>query len=187
MGDLLRFLLDSIQYLWPFRIVEQFERGVYHVCGRRVAVPARLGGPDCRPGIPWPIIPFFTDVKIIAIKRTTLVIPKQTIDCLDGQTLTFSASAQVEIEDANLAYNEVDQWAETSTEDVASVLSDKLMRMDAAKFAPEERSKMIGECRRAITGLLATYGVRLVSLRFNNFTRKGIVVQLFNEQSFPKA
>lgn len=186
MGDFLRIILDSFKYLWPFRIVEQFEVGVYYVLGRRIKVPAWYGGPDCRPGRLWVVVPFFTDLKTIAVKRTTLVTPKQTITCLDGRSLTFSASAQVEVGDANLAYNEVDQWAETTAEDIAAILSERLATAPPAELEPESRARMIGNCRRAITAQVSTYGVTLVSLRFNNFIRGARVVQLFHEQSWTK-
>lgn len=184
MGDFLRILLDSISYLWPFRIVAQYERGVYTVCGRRVAIPRRLGGPDAKCGVPWPIIPFFTDVKTVTVVRSTLTTPLQTITCQDGGTLTFSASAQVEVEDANLAFNAVHDWEETTAEDVAAVLAEKLAAVPVAKLEPDARARLIGDCRRALTAQVRDYGITILSLRFNNFVRNIRVFRIFNDQLY---
>lgn len=184
MGDFLRIVLDSISYLWPFRLVQEYERGVYYVAGRRVAVWKWLGGPDCRPGIPWPIVPFFTDVKTLIMVRSTLTTPLQTVTCMDGGTLTFSASVQVEIADPNLAYNAVHDWEETTTEDTAAILAEKLATVDAAKLEIDARGRLIGACRQALTAQVSVYGVRILSLRFNNFVRNIRVMRLFNDQLY---
>lgn len=186
MGDFLRIILDSISYLWPFRIVEQYERGIYVVAGRRVRVPAWLGGPDCKPGIPWPIIPFFTDVHTVTVVRATLTTPLQTVTCVDGSTLTFSASAQVEVADANLAFNAVETWKDTAAEDIAAILAEKLSEVEAARLAPESRSRLVGDCRRSLTMQVRDYGIAILSLRFNNFVRNVRVYRLFNDQLYGK-
>jgi regulator of protease activity HflC (stomatin/prohibitin superfamily) len=184
MGDFLRVLLDSISYLWPFAIVNQYERGVYYVLGRRVEVPRWYGGPDCRPGRLWVKVPFFTELRTIIVVRNTLVTPLQTITCQDGGTLTFSASAQVEVDDADAAYNKVSAWEETTTEDIAAALAEKLAETPAARLEPGGRGRLVGALRQSLQAQVGQYGVRIVALRFNNFVRNVRVYRLFNDQLY---
>lgn len=184
MGEFLRVLLDSFAYLWPFRLVEQYERGVYYVCGRRVEIPRWMGGPDCKPGIPWPILPFFCEVRTVTTVRDVIATPIQTVTCRDGGTLTFSCTVSIEVEDANLAYNAVHQYAETVKEDVSAIMAEKLAEVEVDRFAPDARGRLVGGCRQALTAQLAAYGVRVTGLRLNNFVRNIPVGRLFNDQLY---
>lgn len=184
MGDFLRVILDSISYLWPFRLVQEYERGVYYFCGKRVVIPRWLGGPDCRPGIPWIVLPFFCEVKTITVVRDTIVTPIQSITIRDGSILTFSASAQIEVDSADAAYNKVNSYAQTVSEDLAAVLAEKLAEVEPERLAPEVRGRLIGACKQSVGAAVGVYGVRVLSIRFNNFVRNARVYRLFNEQSY---
>lgn len=185
MGDFLRLILDSIQYLWPFRIIEQFERGVYHVFGKPIRVPTWYGGPECTPGRLWIVIPFFTEIRTVVTVRDVIVTDVQTITCSDGGTLTFSATVSIAVSDANLAYNAVRQYAETVREDVSAILAERLAEVDVDRFKPEARGRLIGACRQSLGTQLAAYGVQVTSLRLNNFVRNIPVGRLFNDQLYP--
>ena len=176
MGDFLRIILDSIQFLWPFRIVQEWERGVYYFCGKSVG--------ECRAGIPYPVIPWFCEIKTLTSVQDTVTTPLQTITTRDGGTLTFNATAQIRIENATFAYNKVAQYTETVVEDIAAILAEKLAEIDPERLAPEHRGRLIGACKQSLAATVGEYGVVIITLRFNNFVRNIRVYRFFNDQLF---
>jgi regulator of protease activity HflC (stomatin/prohibitin superfamily) len=58
MGDFVRALIDIIQFVWPFRVVDQWEKGGYYVCGRWW----KEMGPGLKVVVPW-----FTHVEPVSI------------------------------------------------------------------------------------------------------------------------
>lgn len=186
-GDFFSLIKEFISYLWPFRIVEQYERGVYYFLGKVVQVPKWYGGPDCTAGHLWIVVPFFCDIKTLMVVRDTVVTPIQTIEVIGGKSLTFNASAQLEIEAIDLALNTVVKLKQTAAEDIAAILAEKLATVEPDKLEPEARGRLVGGCRQAISAAISKYGVRLLSLRFNNFVRNMRTYRLFQESSRPES
>lgn len=173
LTDFLRLLLDVIAYLWPFKIVWQWERGSYYIIGKYW----RDVGPGC-----WPKLPFFTDVKTEGVVSGTYGTPLQTITTKDGGTLTFSASMKMRVVDLGKSFNNVLNWDENAIEDASASLADKLADVDASKLEPEARNRLIGACKRALEAELGYYGLAVDRLRFNNFVRNMPVGRLFQDQ-----
>jgi regulator of protease activity HflC (stomatin/prohibitin superfamily) len=172
MGDFLRLCLDSIAYLFPFRIVMAWEKANYYVCGK---FKRTMG-----PGLKF-IIPFFTEIRSETTVPMVFVTPTQTIMLKNGETLTYSATVTLNVEDLDKAFNTVEKWAESSIELAAAILSDKLADADSGQFEPEKRGRLIASCKTALVKALAEYGVNVSALRFNNFCPKMRVYRLFNE------
>lgn len=175
MSDFLRLLIDSISYLWPLKIVYEWERCAYYVCGHFW----KTMGPGLKV-----VIPFFTDIQSEGIVPTIFVTPLQSIMLKDGGTLTFSATLTLSVIDVGKAYNSVMKWEQTSLELTAGLLAEKLADYDATLFEPEKRGRLVGACKVSLGNALAEYGVKVHALRFNNFIRNMRVYRLFNDHIY---
>jgi hypothetical protein len=172
VGDFLRVILDSIQFLWPFRLVRQWERGGYYVAGRWW----KEVGPGCYPVVPW-----FTEVREISTVPAIVSTPKQDITLTDGSTLHFSVSASVRVFDLNLAVNTVDSYHQTTQELVAAVLADKLARVKAERLAPETRGALLASLRNAVAAEASLFGVEVTKIWFTNFVLKAKTFRLLQD------
>ena len=175
MNQLWELVKESIAYLWPFRLVMEWERGAYYICGHYWRT--------VKPGLKI-IIPFFTHLEVEGIVPAVFVTPMQSITTKDGGTLTFSAAITVVIEDIGKATNNVLNWDETTMELTSAILAEKLAEVDAGKLDPENRGRLVGSCLTRLRSELSPYGVRVEALRFNNFVRNMKVYRLFNDQAY---
>lgn len=175
LTDIGRFIMEIIGFLWPLHMVYQWERGAYYVCGRYWM--------DVNPGV-YPAIPWFMEVRAEGCVSQTFVTPLQTITTKDGGTLTFSASFKLRVLDLGQAYNNVLEWGETSTEDTAAALADKLADVDVARLDPANRRSLIAACKKVLDAELKLYGLAVDRLRFNNFVRNMRVYRFFNDQGY---
>jgi regulator of protease activity HflC (stomatin/prohibitin superfamily) len=169
MNQLWELVKESITYLWPFKIVMAWERGAYYVCGRFWKV--------MQPGLKI-VPPFFTELQIEGAVPTVFGTPLQTITTRDGGTLTFSAAITLELEDIGKAYNRVLNWDETALELASGILAEKLAEVDASRLDPEKRGRLIAACVTELQKELGPYGIKVVTLRFNNFVRNMRVYRL---------
>jgi regulator of protease activity HflC (stomatin/prohibitin superfamily) len=162
MADLIRVLIEVLHFLSPLRAVHQWQHGVYYVMGKAKWVV----GPGC-----WPIIPYFMDVRPVDMVPAVYGTPLQTITLRDNRALTFSASITVKVEDANKALNSLDNWPETTVETVSGLLSEKLADVEPTRFDPArgKRDRLLEELRNDATTVMEQYGVKIMTIRFNNF------------------
>lgn len=172
MGDFLRLLLDSIQYLWPLRRVEQWEVGQYFIFGRAKILVG--------PGI-WPIIPWFIEVKSRSAVFGIVRANRQDITLKDGTWLSFSASSVMRIADLNLALNSIDQYEETAQETLEAVLADKLSQVDADRLAPEKRGRLLADLTRWVAEEVAPFGIEAHKVRFVTFVHKPRIFRLLGD------
>ncbi len=160
MTEFLRLLLDAIAYVWPLRIVREWERGGYYVLGRW----KREVGPGMYPVLPW-----FTEVTETSVAEAIVGTGRQDITLSDGSMLSFAATATVGVVDVRLALNAVDSYTETMQELLASVLADKLAEVDAARLAPEKRARLFADLRRWVAAEALAYGIEVRTVRFTSF------------------
>lgn len=169
MGDFLRVILDSIQFLWPLDRVRQWERGGYYFCGR--------WWKEVGPGV-YPVIPWFSSVLSISVVPAIVETPRQDITLQDGKTLYFSASATVRVIDLNLAVNSIDNFTQTTQELIAAVLADRLARVRPDRLGPERRSALMRTLREAVTEEARLFGIEVSKLRFTNFVLNAKTIRL---------
>lgn len=162
LTDIGRFILEVLEFVWPFRKVMAWERGVLFVFGRYRRT--------LEPGV-YPIVWWFAEVRPVEVVRDNWTTPLQTITVRDGGTLTFSATASLEVFDAAEALTKVVDHAESAMEDVSAILADKLADLDAARLEPDRRRALLKTCTAAVNETLGSYGMRVTNLRFNNFIR----------------
>jgi regulator of protease activity HflC (stomatin/prohibitin superfamily) len=172
MGDFLRLLLDSIQFLWPFRKVEQWERGQYYIFGKAMWVVG--------PGV-WPLIPWFMEVRERSTVPGIVRGNRQDITLRDGSWLSFSASAIVRVADLNLALNTVDQYDETVQELLEAVLADKLAQVEVSRLAPEKVNRLLADLTRWVADEAAAFGVEVHRVRFVTFVHKPRIFRLLGD------
>lgn len=162
MAELLRALVDVIGYLWPFRIVWEWEAGAYYICGHHW----RPVGRGC-----WPVIPFFCDVKAVNIVPDVYSTGLNDITTKDGGILSFDATVTLVVTDAGAALNSVVNYEETVVETAGAILADTLADLDAERLSPDRRRGLIRTCLTAINREVVGYGVEVTALRFTTFVR----------------
>jgi regulator of protease activity HflC (stomatin/prohibitin superfamily) len=163
MAEFLRVLLDVIEFLWPLRIVWEWEGGGYYVCGRYW----RKVGPGC-----WPVVPFFCDIKTVDMVPDIYSTGLQDITTKGGDVLTFEASVTFIVTDAAEALNAVVRHEETTVESAGAVLADTLADVEEERLDPTRRKGLIRTCMTRINEELTLYGTEVTALRFTTFVRK---------------
>lgn len=174
MADFLRLLLDSIAYIWPLRMVKQWQRGGYYVFGRWKH--------EVGPGI-WPVVPWFTEVHEVDVVEEIVNTPKQDVTLSDGSLLVFSASATIAVTDVKAALNAVQQYEQTAAEAVEAVLAERLAQVNADRLNWESRGRLFADLRRWVQDELTPYGVELRKLRFRSFVVRAKAHRLIVDQS----
>lgn len=160
MGELVRLIIEIVQLLWPFRMVEQWQRGNYYVCGRYW----RTVGPGVYPVLPWFMNVIEEDV-VGGIEYT----PRKDITLQDGSLLTFEMSAWARVADLNLAINAVQKFRESTVEAMTGVACEKLAEVEADRLKPAGRGRLLADLKRWMNAETTGFGVELTSLRFTTF------------------
>lgn len=162
MTDFVRLLVEIIGFIWPFRMVDQWEAGVYYVFGKATRVVG--------PGV-WPVVPWFMEVRTVNVVPDVFSTEEQTIELQGSGTLTFSASVRLRVTDASLALNHVVDHEDNAVEDVAAVLADTLAEMPEERLEPEKRRALLRRCIIDVNKVTGAYGIEVEAIRFTNFIR----------------
>lgn len=173
-------LIEILQYAWPFRRVDPWERGNFYVWGRVWRRwPADASGTV--PAGVYFVIPWFSDVLTVTTTPAIVTSARQDIELKDGSTLSFAVSAWTRVTDSALALNSVDQYQETTFESIISVVSAKLAEVDAERLAPEKRGRLLADLVRWVNEETEPFGVRVEKLRFVNFIRNVNTIRLLQD------
>lgn len=160
MGEIGAKLIEFIRMLWPFRIVEESERGGKFVRGHWRSI---LG-----PGCYWNW-PFFCDIKAMSIAKGIVFSRRIDIQLSDGKHLSCAASATVRIVDVQKALLDMDSYEETTEELLTSVFADKLMDVDAERVTnPEKRGRLLADLARWVQKEADDYGMEFTKVRFTS-------------------
>jgi hypothetical protein len=174
LGDFLRIVLDSLQFLWPFRIVRQWERAGYYVRGRFWKT---IG-----PGV-YPLVPWFMDIHTVSVVPAILTTPRLDITIKDGSVVSFQVSATVRVANLDLAVNGVDNYTETTQELVAAVVAEKLAEVDSDRLSPEKRGRLLSDLKKWAVMEAEQYGIEVQKLRFTTFVSRPKVFRLLGDGS----
>jgi hypothetical protein len=151
VNDLIRLVLDSIAYLWPFRVVYEGERLLLENDGPGTQVRPALRHRDQhrRPGAGGVRHPFAEHHP-------------------QGRTLApFSATFTVEVQHLGAGYSKVMSWGESARELASAILAQKLAEVGSEMLEPEKRGRLIAGCLSRLRS--EPFGLRVTTLRFNNF------------------
>lgn len=171
MADFLHTILGFIEYLWPFRIVHQWEQGGYYVFGRMWKVV----GPGC-----YVVVPFFTWLSEVSIVPYMVSTPRLDVTLLDGKNLSFYASAWAQVVDYNLAHNTVEDYALTTRELVEAVIADRLARVKPSRLEPENRADLLRDLTDWCNKETSEFGIQITKVRFSTFILNARTYRLVN-------
>lgn len=160
MSDFLQLLGQWAEFLWPFRRVQIYERGLYTVCGRW----QREVGPGT-----WLVLPWFCEVDPVAMSKGIIGTPRIDVTLQDGRLLSAQASAVVKVVDPRKAVNNVDHFMESAQELLHAVIADKLSDVEAKRIEPDGRRRLCSDLRRWVNEEAAEFGVEFDKLRFTTF------------------
>jgi len=158
--EFLDTLAKWIEFIWPFKIIHQWETGGLYVFGRfQKTLP-----PGC-----YFIVPFFMWIAEISTVPYMVVTPRMDLTLLDGSNLTLWATAWGQVTDYNLAHNSVEDYQHTTTELLQAVIADKIAQVDASRLAPEKRSRLLSDLTRWCNEETKEYGLEISHVRFTTF------------------
>ena len=160
MTDFLRLIVEVAQFLWPFRAVEHWERGVYYRMGKafRTVGPGR-----------WPVVPYFMDVKSVSVVPDPIIGPRQDVTLADGTTVSFTASVIVTVEDAHKALNDIHDQQKAVLEIMQRTVGMRLQAESAAMLTPEARGRFLAGILTRMDNETKVFGVRVRELAFPSF------------------
>lgn len=173
LTDIGRFIVEVLEFVWPFRKVMAWERGVLYVNGKYRRT--------LEPGV-YLILWWFMEIRTVDVVRDNWTTALQTITVRDGGTLTFAATASLEVFDVADAMNNVVNHSESAMEDVSAILADKLADLDVARLDPDRRRALLKTCIATLNETLGTYGTKVTALRFNHFIRDIRAYRLLGSQ-----
>lgn len=159
-GEIFAFVRDTIQFIWPFRIVHQWERGGYYVCGKWW----RDVGPGLKVVVPW-----FCDVKEITLAPHPVSCSRGDITLSDNSILSFDATATMRVRDPYKALNEIEDFSHSTMMLLGAVLAEKLAEVDAVRLAPEKRKRLFSDLSRWVNDETMKFGVEVSDVRFTSF------------------
>jgi regulator of protease activity HflC (stomatin/prohibitin superfamily) len=172
-GEIFGFIRDFIEFLWPFRLVHEWERAGYYVCGRWW----REMGPGLKMIVPW-----FCHVETVTIAPKPISTGRKDITLADGRTLSFDATATARVSDVQLALNAIDDFHHSATVLLAAVVAEKLAEVDVDRLKPERRGRLIAALEKAVHDEAATYGIEIGEIRFTSFVTNVKMLRLLIDQ-----
>lgn len=173
MGEFFRLVADFAHFLWPFRIVTEWERGGYYVCGHWW----REMGPGLKLVCPW-----FTEVITATTVPALVSTGREDITLSDGKTLSFSAMATLRVVDVKAALNDVDNYHEAVRELIGSFLAEKLSEVDTARLHPDKRGAYVSLLQRQLQREATDFGIEISKLRFTSFVLNVRTIRLLMDQ-----
>lgn len=176
MGEAFDRLLQFIQMLWPLRLVRQWERAGFLVNGKWTK--------EVGPGVYW-VVPWFMDVHEISVAEAICGTSRLDITLKDRSTLSFSASATVQVVDVTKAVCNVDDYKETIRELLAAVLAEKLADVDADRLLPDKRGRLMSDLRKWVAERAEPYGVEVRAVVFTSFLQNAKAHRLIIDQGSP--
>jgi regulator of protease activity HflC (stomatin/prohibitin superfamily) len=176
MDTAVRLFVEMCQLLWPFRIVKEWQRGGYMVCGKWW----KEVGPGCYVVIPW-----FFDVQEVSMAGSRVGTGRQDLTLLDGSTLSFAATAWVQVREPKAAICDVDDYQATAQEDLTAILAGELAELDPDRLRPRRRGTLFKELETAVAKQHAKYGVESSQLAFSSFVLGAKMHRLLIDQHTP--
>lgn len=172
-ADWLQPLVELVAFLWPGRLVKQWQRGARYRFGRYIR--------EVGPGIYW-VVPWFTEVTEVDVCEAIIGTDRLDVTLSDGSLLSFTATAVVQVVDVRAALNDVEQYRETAKEALAAVLADRLAAVDAARLEHGSRKRLLTDLLRWVADELQPYGIAVRKVRFTSFILNARAHRLITEQ-----
>ena len=172
MNALVQAIIEWVRLLWPFALIDQWEQGVYYVCGHSWKVVG--------PGV-YPVLPWFMEIRAVTMAPAILQTERIDVTLHDGSIASFAATATVRVIDPKAALNKIDNYHEATLALIASSLADRIARVDVARLEADKRPRLATDLARWITEEAREFGVEVTKVRFTSFIRKVRVYRLLND------
>lgn len=160
MADFFRLFLDTLQFIWPMRRVEQWEGGVRFWCGRFVRVVG--------PGV-YGVLPWWGEVTTVSMAESIVGTGRQDITTRDGSLLSFAATCPMKVVNPYKALVNVDGYQETAQEALMSVLSAALVKEETAELSPRARAGLMKRLSNEVRAKVSEYGIESGEVSFVSF------------------
>jgi regulator of protease activity HflC (stomatin/prohibitin superfamily) len=154
-------LIEFLERFWPLEIVYEWEAGVFFIFGH--AMRWRLG-----PGM-YPFIPWFMHIEKVDVVSVPFSTPLQRITLDDASTLTYSATAIVQIVDPYKAVCAIADYRQSTGERVLSMISEKLAEIDTERLKSGSRKRLRTMLTKETDKDTQEFGVTVQDIRFANF------------------
>lgn len=161
ISEIVQLLVSVIEFIWPFKIVHQWERGRFYCFGRMY-----FG--ELKPGLYF-FIPWFMRIIEVEDAYVPITTPRQDITIKDGRLLSFAAAAQLRVADSDLAINSVEHYHDSAKTLMASFLAQEMVEADPDRFAPDRRKRLFTSLEQRLATEAAKFGVELRDLSFTSF------------------
>lgn len=169
--NFIQSLIEIFKFFWPFRIVNEWERGALYVAGRWFGRwPARRSDGTVGPGLYF-VVPFLMELHTAIVVPWVQSTPLMTITTRDGQLLMFSATATFVCFDTAKAINRIESVTSTAIELVMAVTAEKLAEVKETRLDGDSRKRLVSDITRWTNEEFEALdiGVRVDALRFTNF------------------
>jgi regulator of protease activity HflC (stomatin/prohibitin superfamily) len=188
LNELWQLVVNSIEFLWPFKIVNQWERALYLVNGH-VVVPWRwvacdrdlrtpMTSKELPPGL-YLRLPFFTDVHSAAISWNYVESHRLDLTLKDGRTASFEAVAKMRLVDIYGAYVGYYDFDVDIVAAFRAAISETLVTADPERFEPERRGRLLGtSLLQATRAAVAPIGHEVESVQVTTFVLQPKVFRL---------
>jgi regulator of protease activity HflC (stomatin/prohibitin superfamily) len=174
LGEIFGFLRDVIQFIWPFKIIKEWERGGVYELGHFI----RVVGPGC-----WPIIPWFTEIIEVPVVPKPIATGRQDITLKSGSTLSFDAAATLRVADVEKALNAIDDYHHSASVLLSSILAEKLADVEPDRFEPSKRGRLFSSLETWVQKECGVYGIEITNLRFTSFVLNARTLRLLIDKT----
>lgn len=147
-------IVNLLQYVWPLRRVDEWERGGRYWLGRWVR--------ELAPGV-YAVLPWFGEVMTVTGAEQVIETPRMDFTLKDGQRVTLVATVALRVVDAYRALNAADDLKTTMTEKFTAAIAAQLEDEDVTAFEGRRRKGFRQRLETAAQEALASYGIELTS------------------------
>jgi regulator of protease activity HflC (stomatin/prohibitin superfamily) len=187
-ADFVNAIVSVIGYLWPFKLVGPWERGLYLVFGR-IVTPWRWVGFSLRPlndhELPsgmYLCLPFFTEVHQVAISYDYVKSGRLDLTLKDGRILTCAAVAKARIVDLKQAYIAYHDYEVDRVSAFQAAISETLVEADPDRFEAGKRGRLLGSSLlKAVREAFEGIGHEVESVQVTTFVLQPKVFRLLQE------
>lgn len=149
LNDLWQLVVQFAEFLWPFRVVSQWERGLYLVNGRVVTPWCVVGfwkrqvGQELLPGL-YLVFPYFATVHQVAISWDYVDSGRLDLTLKTAQALSCEAVAKMRVVDLYRAYINFHDYELDRKAMLRAAISETLVEADAERFESGRRGRLLG-------------------------------------------
>jgi len=185
LNDLWQLVVQFAEFLWPFRIISQWERALYLVNGR-VVIPWRwvafrwqaLDSQELPPGL-YLVFPFFATIHQVAIAWDYVDSGRLDLTLKTGEALSCEAVAKMRVVDLYKAYVGFHDYEIDRRAMLKAAISETLVEADAERFESGKRGRLLGSSLlKAVRDGASDLGHEVESVQVTTFVLKPKVFRL---------